>query len=108
MMTEAFPWSLDFCRDTSDVPRRETAPSHLITHMLFLRAQSLRGHMGRSILPVIDKPQPFRSPARPMAGRQVSGCARFASIRPKIVFTTSGADTAAGRCFNHPVYYPSD
>jgi hypothetical protein len=43
-------------------------PSH---HAHILRAQSLRGHMGRSFLPVIDLPQPTRIPARPMAGQRL-------------------------------------
>jgi len=47
MMTRSLSRPPDFCRDTSDVPRRETAPSHLIAPHI-MRAQSLRGHMGRS------------------------------------------------------------
>jgi hypothetical protein len=38
------------CRDTSDVPRRGDGEGHLITHITFLRAQSLRGHTRRSSL----------------------------------------------------------
>ena len=47
MMTRSLSRPPDCCRDTSDVPRRETAPSHLIAPHI-MRAQSLRGHMGRS------------------------------------------------------------
>ena len=67
---------LDFCRDTSDVPRRETAPSHLITHII-LRAQSLRGHMGRSFS-TCDGHTTTNSDTGPPYGRTASivGCAR--------------------------------
>jgi hypothetical protein len=48
---------LDFCRDTSDVPRRETAPSHLITHIFC--ALSRYGVIWEDrFLPVMDIPQP--------------------------------------------------
>jgi len=95
MMTRSLSWPPDLCRDTSDVPRRETAPSHLITH--FSARSVVTGSYGKIVLPVMDKPQPGRHrPALWQDGNSRS-CARFASIRPKIVFTTSGADTAAGR-----------
>jgi len=71
---------LDFCRDTSDVPRRETAPSHLITHII-LRAQSLRGHMGRSFSTCDGHTTTIAKPARPMAGRQMFWLRPLASAR---------------------------
>ena len=85
---------LDFCRDTSDVPRRERQ-LQAISSRTFLRAQSLRGHMGRSFLPVIDKPQP--APHRPALWQDGSlhGCARLQASARSL---HPGADTAAGRC----------
>jgi hypothetical protein len=65
MMTRSFLflWPPDFCRDTSDVPRRMALQSHLIA--AFLRAQSLQGHTGRSfLLPVMNKQHDFIPPAR--------------------------------------------
>ena len=95
MMTRSLSWPPDLCRDTSDVPRRETAPSHLITH--FSARSVVTGSYGKIVLPVDGQTTTRTSPARPMAGRQAPRCARFASIRPKIAYTTSGANAAAGR-----------
>ena len=82
MMTRSLSWPPDLCRDTSDVPRRETAPSHLITH--FSARSVVTGSYGKIVLPVMDKPQPGRHrPALWQDGKR-RGCARFASIRPKI------------------------
>ena len=82
MMTRSLSWPPDLCRDTSDVPRRETAPSHLITH--FSARSVVTGSYGKIVLPVMDKPQPHRHrPALWQDGNSRS-CARFASIRPKI------------------------
>ena len=74
---------MDFCHDTSEraASNSQLEPSH---HAHFLRAQSLRGHMGRSFLPVIDTPQPAPIPARPMAGQRLRWLCPLASIRPEI------------------------
>ena len=80
---------------SGDSPR----PSHCAAY----HARSVvTGSYGKIVLPVMDKPQPGRHrPALWQDGKR-RGCARFASIRPKIPFSASGADAAAGRC-NHPV-----
>jgi hypothetical protein len=72
---------LDFCRDTSDVSRRETAPSHLITHII-LRAQSLRGHMGRSFS-TCDGHTTTIAITGPPYGRTASVLVAPVSIRPR-------------------------
>ena len=70
-------------------------PSHCAAY--FHARSVVTGSYGKIVLPVMDKPQPRRHrPALWQDGNSRS-CARFASIRPKIAFATSGADAAAGR-----------
>ena len=80
MMTRSLSWPPDLCRDTSDVPRRETAPSHLITH--FSARSVVTGSYGQIVLPVMDKPQPGRHrPALWQDGKRLVAPALQASAR---------------------------
>jgi hypothetical protein len=94
----------DVCRDTSE--RIASGDSSMLSHHALFCALSRYGVIWEDrfyLLIVYHSLHRYRP-----ALWQDSVCAGCARLQASARSSHPGADTAAGRCFNHPVTHPSD